>query len=185
MKKINSLQDWILIDKILNQGIVKLKNNFYIKILKIDPVNYNLKSDLEKEAILNSYKIFLKSCNFDIQILIQSKKEDLSKNILKIKENYLKEDFIKEYSEEYIKYITTLNNEKKSSSKNFFIIIKNSKIDLELKNSEDVIIQELNEKYFKIKEGLSRCGNIVSEINYEEIEKILFSFLNSRKFLKN
>ena len=27
----------------------------YIKILKIIPINYNLKSDLEKEAILNSY----------------------------------------------------------------------------------------------------------------------------------
>jgi len=42
---------------------------------------------LEKSSILNSYKIFLKTCNFDIQILIQSNKEDLSHHISKIKNN--------------------------------------------------------------------------------------------------
>jgi len=78
VKKINkkaSTQDWIPIEKILNNGIIKTNTKF-IKILKVQPINYNLKSDLEKQAILNSYKIFLKTCNFDIQILIQSSKEN-------------------------------------------------------------------------------------------------------------
>jgi len=38
----------------------------------------------EKESILNSYKIFLKTCNFDFQILIQSNKENLDKHISNI-----------------------------------------------------------------------------------------------------
>ena len=63
------------IDYILENGIIKLKNNKYIKILKIIPINYNLKSDLEKAAILNSYKTFLKTCPFQMQILIQSSKD--------------------------------------------------------------------------------------------------------------
>ena len=66
-----STQEWLPIQKILSKGIIKLKDNSYIKIIKVIPINYNLKSELEKEAILNSYKIFLKTCNFDIQILIQ------------------------------------------------------------------------------------------------------------------
>ena len=69
-----------------------MKNNKYIKILKIIPINYNLKSDLEKEAILNSYKIFLKTCNLNIQILIQSSKENLEKNILNIQKNIQKKE---------------------------------------------------------------------------------------------
>ena len=40
--------------------------------------------EAHKEAILNSYKIFLKTCDFNIQILIQSKKENLSKHFFKI-----------------------------------------------------------------------------------------------------
>ena len=47
---------------------------------------------MEKESILNSYKIFLKTCNFDIQILIQSSKENLDKNIQIIKNNLEKEN---------------------------------------------------------------------------------------------
>ena len=51
-----------------------MKNGNILKILKIEPINYNLKSDLEKKSILNSYKIFLKTCGFDIQIIIKSNK---------------------------------------------------------------------------------------------------------------
>lgn len=60
-QKIISVQEWLPIEKILEKGIIKLKDNSYIKIIKIIPINYNLKSELEKEAILNSYKIFLKT----------------------------------------------------------------------------------------------------------------------------
>ena len=45
---------------------------------------------------------------------------------------------------------------------------------------------DLKEKYFKIKECLSRCGNDVIELNNKnEIFKIFYSLLNTRKFLNN
>ena len=148
--KINSIQKWFAFEEILDRGIIKINKNKYIKILKVTPINFNLKSQLEKDAILNSYKIFLKTCNFDIQILIQSKKEDLSKNILNIKENIKKEKnkFIQEYSEKYINFIQKINNQKNSASKNIYIIIKKINSKKEIKNPEEIIIQELNENYF-------------------------------------
>ena len=161
-----------------------MKNNTYIKVLEVTPINYNLKSDLEKEAILNSYKLFFKTCHFDIQILIQSNKEDLSHHISKIKKNILKKEnkYLKYLTENYIQYISNLNNNKKSSSKKFYIIIKNQPINKKEKNME-IIKQELNEKYLKIKECLSRCGNKVNNIDEkEEIIKIYFSFLNTKKY---
>ena len=65
VKKIKNLsvQKWLPIDEIYDNGIIKILKNKYIKILKIIPINYNLKSDLEKNKILNSYKILLKTCN--------------------------------------------------------------------------------------------------------------------------
>lgn len=80
---IKSIQEWLPIVQILENGIIKLKEENYIKIIKIIPVGYNLKSDLEKEAILNSYKTFLKTCNFDMQLIIQSNKEDLTRSYRK------------------------------------------------------------------------------------------------------
>ena len=182
-KKIHSIQEWIPIDYFLDNGIVKLKNNKYIKIMKVEPINFNLKSELEKESILNSYKIFLKTCDFNFQILIQSNKQDLSKNISLIKNNLKnkKEYFLKNISEEYINYINKINLNKKSSSKNFYIIISNKKNN---EQNEELIIEELNENFFKIKECLSRCGNIV--IGYstkKELIQIFYSFLNSKNYL--
>ncbi len=156
-----------------------MKNGNYVKIIKVIPINFNLKSDLEKDSILNSYKIFLKTCNFDIQIIIQSNKEDLSNHISKIKNQCkLESNEIINISENYITYIENLNSKKSSSSKNYFILIKKSPIVKENDN-ENVIISELNDQFYKIKECLARCGNSVFEIKEKEsIINILKSFFN-------
>ncbi|MBR3003381.1 MAG: hypothetical protein IKF38_07540 [Clostridia bacterium] len=190
MKKIKKLtvQEWLPIEKIYSNGIVKLKKNKFIKILKINPINYNLKSDLEKQAILNSYKIFLKTCNFDIQILIQSNKENLKNHILNIEKNIQKKEnkYLKNISEDYINYIKKINIINKASTKDFYIIISNKVNTREKIELNEIIENDLKEKYFKIKECLARCGNDVSEIiNSNEIINLFDSFLNTRKFINN
>lgn len=181
-KKSKSVQKWLPIQKILENGIIQLKDTTYIKIIKIKPINFNLKSELEKEAILNSYKLFLKTCNFNFQILIQSNKEDLSKHIQAVNQNLIQEDKnIQEISKKYIQYIQNLNHDKKSSSKNFYIILKYKNENREITEFEEYAIENLNDRYFKIKDCLSRCGNIVTNLNNKkEILLILFSFLNAR-----
>ena len=181
-----SVQEWLPIEKIFEKGIIKLKDNSYIKVIKVIPINYNLKSDLEKEAILNSYKLFLKTCNFDIQIIVQSNKEDLSKHISYLNKQIEKEENenVIKLSNKYIEFIQKINKEKKSSSKNFYIVIKKSHNDKKEFIQEEIIKQELNEKYFKIKECLSRCGNIVYEYDTtEEIKKIYSTFFNARYYI--
>lgn len=167
----NSIQKWLPIEEINKNGIIKLKNNYLIKIIEIKPTNYNLKSYSEKEAILNSYKLFLKNCDFNFQILIQSSKKDLNKYILKIQEqNKNEENNIKNISEEYIKNLKIINSQNKSDIKNFYFIINEKKE----KNNEEIILNKLNEKYLKVKEFISRCGNSAEEIKeYDKIIKIL------------
>ena len=185
IKKV-TVQEWLPIEYIYDNGIIKINKNKYIKILKIIPINYNLKSDFEKKTILNSYKILLKTCNFNIQILVQSNKEDLSQHILNIERNIKKNKnkYLEEISENYIKFIHQLNYARNSASKDFYLIISNEKIDDF--NSIEIIENDLKEKYFKIKECLARCGNDVIEINDKNCTiDILNSFFNTRKFLKN
>ncbi len=182
-KKEQTVQEWLPFENIYENGLIFYKNSF-IKILKINPINYDLKSNLEKESILNSYKNFLKTCDFDIQILIQSKKEDISKTISQITNVNENNEKIKEIRNQYIDYISQMNREKNSSSKNFYIIIK-KKIDILNKGIEDFINEEtkafeqLNERYFKIKETLTRCGNLVSEVNSKKsVINIFQSFIS-------
>ena len=162
-----------------NDGIIKLKNGTFIKILKINPINYELKSDFEKKVILNSYKAFLKNTNFDIQIIIKSDKENITDNVKKVEqqkeiEKSLNNNFMVNIFDSYIKFIKEKNKEKLSSSKNFYIIINSIKSP---ENQEKEIILNLKEKYLKIKDALSRCGNAVTEINNkEELKNIIKSF---------
>ncbi len=177
--KIKSVQEWIQIEKISENGIIKMKNNNYIKIIKVVPVNYYLKSELEKEAILNAYKNFLKSCNFNMQILIQSQKEDLSTHCSSVKKQSKKEtNKILELSNNYLNYIQDINNTQKSATKSYYIIIN----DFDKKNivkEESIFFEELKDKYYIIKENLSRCGNNVINISSKkEIKNILYSFFN-------
>ena len=189
MKKIKKItvQQWLPIEKIYPNGIIKLKKNKFIKILRVNPINYNLKSDLEKSAILNAYKIFLKTCNFNIQILIQSNKENLKNHISLINKNIQKNEnnYLKNISDNYIDYINNLNIINKASSKDFYLIINYENKNKEKLELNDIIENNLKEKYFKIKECLSRCGNEIQEIlNSKEIINIYYSFLNTRKINK-
>ena len=173
--KKTSTKDWIPIETILDNGIILNKNKEYVKIIKIIPINFNLKTELEKKSILTSYKEFLKICNFDIQIIIQSNKEDLSLIISQINLNNQNEK-LKKISQHYIDFIQNMNLKKNSASKSYYIIIKNKN------NDEKIAVEELDEQYIKLKEALSRCGNKAINLDKEEIERILFSFFNVRMY---
>ena len=169
------------IENINKNGIIKIKNkNTYIKILKIEPINFNLKTSLEKEAILNSYKIFLKTCNFHIQILIHTNKEDISKIVNNVQKS--KDNQISIISKNYIDFLNKINSEKQTSTKNYYIIV-DEHVEEGQENLENIYYL-LNEKYFKIKECLNKCGNQVRECKKEEVLKILHFFLNTNINLK-
>ena len=135
MKNLISVQQWVPIIEIFNNGIIKTKENSYIKILKIIPINYKLKSELEKEAILNSYKIFLKTCNFNIQIIIQSKKlnnerKSSSKNFYIIIKKEKGEDEEKNFEELNEKAIKIKENLKRCGNEVINIKNKNEIINI-------------------------------------------------------
>ena len=105
---------------------------------------------------------------------------NINKNIQKPQNQYLNN-----IAKNYLQYIQKLNLSKKSSTKEFYIIIENEKSDEKnFIQTEEIIKNELKEKFFKIKECLARCGNSVTEIsNKKETIQILYSFFNTRKNL--
>ena len=161
-EKYKTTQDYFLYQDIFDNGIIKTDDG-YIKIVKVYPINYELKSNLEKEAILNNYKLFLKTCNFNFQILIQSKKENLSNYISNLKNNTNGNEKIAKLNNDYLAFIDVLEKENKSSSKDFY--------------KDQLIQNELQENYYKIKETLSRCGNLVQQLeskrDTEEFLKVI------------
>ena len=94
----------------------------------------------------------------------------------------VKNEQISVVSKNYIKFINKINSEKQTSTKNYYIII-DEQFESDNKNTENIFYM-LNEKYLKIKECLTRCGNQVNECKKEEVIRILHFFLNTKNNLK-
>lgn len=163
--KENSFQDWLQIEKIENNSIL-FRDNRVIKILKVSPINFKLKSKLEQEAILNSYKLFLRNLNSKIQIVVLSKKTDISQHIQEIQKNTNENSPIYEMGEDYIRLIKKIISQKNTISKEFFAIVE---INLKIENEIE-----------KIKEYLEYCGNEVEICDKEQIINVLKNFTNKR-----
>ena len=91
MKKVKNIsaQEWLPINYIYSNGIIKINKNKYIKILKIIPINYNLKSDLD---YLFSEAIWLIGLAESFNYKMESKQflEHKYKDYTSIKEGYKK-----------------------------------------------------------------------------------------------
>ena len=70
-------QDIINIDRI-EDGVVVLKNGSFRKILLVSGINFDLKSEEERNLIIFSYQEFLNSLSFSIQEIIHSRKININ-----------------------------------------------------------------------------------------------------------
>ena len=76
-KRLTSTQQHLDIYDI-KQGLVLLKNGGARLILSCTAVNFNLLSEIEQDAIIAAYSALLNSLSFPIQVVIRSKKMDIS-----------------------------------------------------------------------------------------------------------
>lgn len=156
-KKVASIFELKYIDSIEN-NIVKLSDAKKISILKVEPINFNLKSKSEQRVILESYKVLLKQCDFDFQIYIQTQKANIEKHILEIKKCVKYEPKLQEMAEDYIKLVEEISNSKSSISRKFYIIFEEKEDDFR----ENIII-----------DSLKMCGNIVTKCERKEIFNLI------------
>ncbi|HOX41417.1 MAG TPA: hypothetical protein PK263_04435, partial [bacterium] len=69
----------------IKDGIVILKTGGYRLVLQVSAVNFDLKSEQEQNSLIFQYQSFLNSLHFPIEILIRSKRLDLTPYLDSIK----------------------------------------------------------------------------------------------------
>ena len=88
----------------IKEGYIETKKN-KICLLEITPINFGLKSMREQEMILDAYKSFLKRCEFDFQLFIQTTKIDIAEHIEKVRKCVLLEPEISKMAEDYVRFL--------------------------------------------------------------------------------
>jgi len=117
-------QQFLEIDQI-REGIIILNNKTLRGILMVSSLNFALKSDEEQSAIIYQFQNFLNSLDFSSQIIVQSRRLNITGYLDKLKELEKKEEneLLKVQIAEYQKFINDLLAGGTIMSKNFFVVV--------------------------------------------------------------
>jgi len=109
----------------IREGVVILRNRALRGILMVSSLNFALKSDDEQTAIMYQFQNFLNSLDFSCQILIQSRRLNITGYLEKIKEleEKQKNELLKIQTKEYRDFIKNLVEAGTIMSKSFFAIV--------------------------------------------------------------
>src|SRR3989339_1923161 len=120
----SSTQSFLEIDQI-REGLLVLKNQSLRAVMMVSSLNFALKSEEEQSAIISAFQSFLNSLDFSCQIVIQSRKLNITGYLDKIKELETKQEneLLRIQTEEYHDFIQSLVSGGTIMSKSFFVVI--------------------------------------------------------------
>lgn len=176
-----STQDFLPVKEV-KEGIVILKQGGWRNILMASSINFDLMSEEERESIVYQFQNFLNSLDFEIQILVQSRKLNLKPYLKQLEESEQKQEneLLKIQAAEYRDFIKSLSEMSNLISKNFYIVvpyypqIKEKMTDKEFKRWKGQLL--LRSEY--IMNGLKSTGVSAVMLGSEEILELLWSFYN-------
>lgn len=131
-----STQDFLEIEAI-KDGLVILKDGSCALIIKTTAVNFGLLSEEEQDAIIYAYAAFLNSLSFPLQILITSRRMDISSYLDKLAklEESQPSGKIRSQIRKYYQFILGIVKENMVLEKNFYLVIPFSALELGAKSA--------------------------------------------------
>jgi len=114
----------------IQDNIVIMNDASVRVVLKVEPINFELKSTEEQDSIIYSYQAFLNSLDFPVQIVIQSKRLDLEQYLVRMQENLKQQtnDLLRIQTEDYIGFVRRLISVANIMAKRFYVVISHSAI---------------------------------------------------------
>lgn len=168
-------QKHILIENI-KDNIVYLKDGGSAIILQTQALNFGLLSEEEQMAIIFSFGQLLNSLSFSIQIVIRSKRLDISSylTILDKALNLQTNQLLAKLMMDYRQFIQTTIKEQEVLDKNFFIIIPLSFFEGSAKKAK-IILEPRRDQLIR---QLNRVGLKATQLDNKKLTEVLFDIYN-------
>jgi hypothetical protein len=109
----------------IRDDFVILKNGVSCAVLQTTAVNFDLLSEIEQDAIIAAFSMLLNSITFPVQVVLRSKKLDISKYIEKVQrvESKIMDPLLKHQAEAYRKFVQDFIRQYEVLDKKFFVVI--------------------------------------------------------------
>lgn len=180
----------------IRDDVVILRNGELRQVLEITALNFALKSEEEQAAIIYQYQAFLNSLQFPIQILIQSRRLDLTKYLVQLQEKMSQttSPLIRNQIADYIDFVGRLIDLGSIMEKHFYVVVPLATSSIrarslfgQLFKRETVQIsdkdlaaakEKLLDRGEAIRSGLASIGLQVRPLNTEELKHLLYTSYN-------
>lgn len=181
----------------IQDSVIIMTDGSVRAVLKVEPINFELKSDQEQNAIIYSYQSFLNSLDFPIQIVIHSKKLDLENYLIKLDKSKanITEDLLRIQLEDYVDFVRRLISIANIMSKKFYVIVNYSSIGKSInpvgrlfhKAPTQALLYEDQFKRYReevfnrantIAAGLGRIGLKVSLMDTQHLIELFYNMYN-------
>ena len=199
-----STQATLLISE-LRDNVVIMKDGSFRAVVACKSINFDLMSDVEREAVEYSYQNFLNSLNFTTQILVRSQRVDIGPYLTRLTDIRRNNDnmLLGVLMDDYINFIEILSQEANIMDKSFFIVIPYySSVDAEKALQEtknffkafsktkgpevtridrvtyDKAMAELTNRVDVVISGLFQIGIHSVRLNTKELAELYYNFNN-------
>jgi type IV secretory pathway VirB4 component len=184
--------------KEVRDGVVILKDGTLRAVVLASSLNFSLKSDDERNAIVLQFQDFLNSLDFSVQIAVESRRLDIRPYVALLEERYKEQinDLMKIQTREYIDFVKKFTETTNIMTKSFFIVvpydpaivsIKGSSFNPFQKKLSDVKEKQatfeenrtqLEQRVGVVEQGLVRCGIRVVRLGTEEVIELFYKNFN-------
>ena len=195
---VGSTQDHIEFSEI-HDGLIITKTGELRAILLVSSINFALKSEQEQNAIVYAYQNFINSLDFPIQILMQSKKLDLSKYLTRLKNAAASQsnELLRIQTVDYIDFVERLINIANIMDKKFYVVVPfmpppklqpaakgllpqsdKSPATQMTYDEFDKWKQEIDQRVQVISSGLGSVGMRTAKLNTQQIIELFYGIFN-------
>jgi type IV secretory pathway VirB4 component len=188
----------------IKEDVIVLKNGSFRSIVAVSAINLDLKSTEEQDAIVMQYQNFLNSLDFPVQIMISSRKLNISHYLEFVdkKARLQKNELLKLQISEYKNFIAQLVSVSNIMDKNFYIIVPFSAMENETKSFVSNLMDRFNpqksieekrenfetyknqlfQRLDHISASLSGIGLRLTPLKTQEIIELLYNAYNPNLF---
>ena len=142
-------------------------------VLRVSALNFELKSEAEQDALIDTYQSFLNSLATDLQILVRVRELDMDKYVADFsRRGELETDPVyKKQAAQYVKFVSQLVTTNKILTRHFYVVVP-----LSAESDFSLVREQLATSVDIVSKGLARMGLHSRRLKSLELLELFYSF---------
>ncbi len=160
----------------VRDGVLLLPSNQYRMVLEVSSLNFELKSEDEQDALIDTYESFLNSLPCPLQIIVRVRELDMTKYLadLKTRHSEEKEQVYRDQLINYSEFVHGLVEDNRILARKFYVVLPYGAKDDDFATAKERLTLNAD----LVAKGLNRMGMQTRPLGSLEVLDLFHSFYN-------